>query len=88
MMSQSEEKKSNVELEQYPTQFALSLIYKDLRLVLDEAFATSVPMPATAVAQQLYAAAMAKGQDADFSIMIRFMEELAGVSGVADSLRA
>jgi 3-hydroxyisobutyrate dehydrogenase len=81
-------KLANVEQEQYPTQFALSLIHKDLRLVLDEAFATSVPMPATAVAQQLYAAAMAKGMEADFSIMIRFMEELAGVSGVDDALRA
>jgi 3-hydroxyisobutyrate dehydrogenase len=72
-------KLANVEHEQYPTQFALSLIHKDFRLILDEAYATSVPMPATAVAQQLYAAALAKGMEADFSIMIRFMEELAGV---------
>jgi 3-hydroxyisobutyrate dehydrogenase len=74
-------KLANVEHEQYPTQFALSLIHKDLRLVLDEAYAASVPMPATAVAQQLYAAATARGMEAaDFSILISFMEELAGVS--------
>jgi 3-hydroxyisobutyrate dehydrogenase len=72
-------KLANVEHEQYPTQFALSLIHKDFRLILDEAYETSVPMPATAVAQQVYAAAMAEGKDADFSIMIRFMELLAGV---------
>ncbi len=75
-------KLANVAHEQYPTQFALSLIHKDFRLVLDEAYAASVPMPATAVAQQLYAAALAQGMEADFSIMIRFMEELAGVNGM------
>jgi hypothetical protein len=35
-------------------------------------------MPATAAAQQMSTAAVAKGMDADFSIMIKFMEELAG----------
>jgi 3-hydroxyisobutyrate dehydrogenase len=78
-------KLANVAHEQYPTQFALSLIHKDFRLVLDEAYAASVPMPATAVAEQMYTAAMAKGVEADFSIMIRFMEELAGVPGVAEA---
>ena len=74
-------KLANVEHEQYPTQFALSLIHKDYRLILDEAYAAAVPMPATAVAQQVYAAAAAQGMDEeDFSVMIRFMEELAGVS--------
>ena len=66
--------------EQYPTQFALSLQHKDLRLILDEANEISVPMPATAAALQMYTAALAKGMDADFSIMIKFMEQLAGVS--------
>lgn len=73
-------KLSNVEQEQYPTQFALALIHKDFRLILDEAYEASVPMPTTAVAQQLYAAAIAKGMEADFSIMIQFMENLAGIS--------
>jgi 3-hydroxyisobutyrate dehydrogenase-like beta-hydroxyacid dehydrogenase len=80
-------KLANVTHEQYPTQFALSLIHKDLHLVLDEAHAASVPMPTTAAAQQLYTAALAKGIEADFSIMIRFMEELAGVPGVAEASR-
>jgi 3-hydroxyisobutyrate dehydrogenase len=73
-------KLANVGLEEYPTQFALSLIHKDFRLILDEAYAASVSMPATAVAQQLYSAAMAKGEEADFSVMIHFMEELSGVA--------
>jgi 3-hydroxyisobutyrate dehydrogenase-like beta-hydroxyacid dehydrogenase len=73
-------KLANVKREQYPTQFALSLIHKDFRLVLGEADEVSVSMPATAAAQQMYAAALAKGMDEDFSIMIKFMEQLAGVS--------
>jgi 3-hydroxyisobutyrate dehydrogenase len=78
-------KLANVEREEYPTQFALSLIHKDLRLALDEAYAASVPMPCTAAAQQAYTAAVAKGMEADFSVMIRFMEELAGVASTSDA---
>ena len=73
-------KLENVRREQYPTQFALSLQHKDLRLIMNEADEVSVPMPATAVALQMYTAALAKGMDADFSVMIKFMEQLAGVS--------
>jgi 3-hydroxyisobutyrate dehydrogenase len=73
-------KLDNVRRGQYPTQFALSLQHKDLRLILDEAYDVSVSMPATAVALQMYTAALTKGLDADFSVMIKFMEQLAGVS--------
>jgi 3-hydroxyisobutyrate dehydrogenase len=73
-------KLSNVKREQYPTQFALSLQHKDLGLILSEADEVSVSMPATAVTLQMYTAALAKGMDEDFSIMIKFMEQLAGVS--------
>jgi len=73
-------KLENVRREQYPTNFALSLIHKDLSLVLSQAYDVSVSMPATAAAQQMSSAAMAKGMDEDFSIMIQFMEELAGLS--------
>ena len=73
-------KLDNVRRERYPTQFALSLQQKDLRLIMSEANEVSVPMPATVVALQMYTAALAKGMDADFSILIKFMEQLAGVS--------
>jgi 3-hydroxyisobutyrate dehydrogenase-like beta-hydroxyacid dehydrogenase len=73
-------KLANVKRGQYPTQFALSLQHKDLRLILSEADEISVSMPATAAAQQMYTAALAKGMDVDFSIMIEFMKKLAGVS--------
>jgi 3-hydroxyisobutyrate dehydrogenase-like beta-hydroxyacid dehydrogenase len=73
-------KLANVKHGQYPTQFALALQHKDLRLILNAADEVSVPMPATAVALQMYTAALTKGMDADFSVMIKFMEQLAGVS--------
>src|SRR5438876_6206270 len=72
-------KLDNARREQYPTNFALSLMHNDFSLVLSQAYDVSVSMPATAAAQQIYTAAMAKGMDADFSIMIQFMEELAGL---------
>ncbi len=75
-------KLDNVRREQYPTNFALSLMHKDFSLVLSEAYELSVSMPATAAAQQMSTAAMTKGMDADFSIMIGFMEELAGLSAL------
>jgi len=71
-------KLDNVKHEQYPTNFALSLMHKDFSLVLSQAYDVSVSMSATAVAQQMYTAAMAKGMDEDFAIIIQFMEELAG----------
>lgn len=73
-------KLENVKRGQYPTQFALSLQQKDLRLIITEADEVSVPMPATAVALQMYTAALNKGMDADFSVLIKFMKQLAGVS--------
>ena len=80
-------KLENVRREQYPTNFALSLMHKDFNLVLSQASDVSVSMPATAAAQQMYTAAIAKGMDADFSIMIQFMEELAGLSTHSEERR-
>jgi 3-hydroxyisobutyrate dehydrogenase-like beta-hydroxyacid dehydrogenase len=73
-------KLANVKDGHYPTMFALALMHKDLGLVLRQAAEISVSMPATAAAEQMYSAAMAKGMNEDFSIVIRFMQELAGVS--------
>ncbi len=73
-------KLANVKSESYPTLFALSLMHKDLGLVMRQAAEISVSMPATAAAEQMYTAAMAKEREADFSVVIRFMEQLAGVA--------
>lgn len=72
-------KLENVRREEYPTNFAISLMHKDFNLLLSRAYNLSVFMPATAIAQQMCTAAMAKGMDEDFSIIIKFMEELAGL---------
>jgi 3-hydroxyisobutyrate dehydrogenase len=80
-------KLENVRREEYPANFALSLMHKDFGLVLSQAYDVSVSMPATAAAQQMYTAAMAKGMDVDFSIMIQFMEELAGLSTLSEERR-
>src|SRR5438105_9001596 len=77
-------KLENGRREEYPTNFALSLMHKDLSLVLSRAYDLSVSMPTTAAAQQMSTAAMATGRDADFSIMIQFMEELAGLSTISE----
>ncbi|MCI4372369.1 MAG: NAD(P)-dependent oxidoreductase [Thermoplasmata archaeon] len=75
-------KLENVRQDRYPSNFALSLMHKDFDLVLREAHELSVAMPATAAAQQMSAAAMARGANEDFSIMIRFMEALAAASAL------
>jgi 3-hydroxyisobutyrate dehydrogenase-like beta-hydroxyacid dehydrogenase len=80
-------KLENVKREEYPTNFALSLMHKDFSLVLSQAYDVSVAMPATAAAQHMYTAAMARGMDEDFSVMIKFMEELAGLSTISAEQR-
>jgi len=80
VLSASQKSKlENVRREEYPTNFAISLMHKDFILLLSRASNLSVSMPATAAAQQMCTAAMAKGMDEDFSIIIKFMEELAGL---------
>jgi len=78
-------KLANVRSGQYPAQFALSMMHKDFGLILSQAAEVSVAMPAAAAAQQMYTAAMPNGKDADFSIMIQFMQTLAGVADAGAS---
>jgi 3-hydroxyisobutyrate dehydrogenase-like beta-hydroxyacid dehydrogenase len=74
-------KLDNVRRDEYPTNFSLALMHKDFDLVLREAHELSVAMPATSAAEQMAAAATAKGMNADFSIIIKFMVELATTPG-------
>lgn len=57
----------------------LALMYKDFGLILEQAAQLPVPMPATAAEQQTYTAAMVaeQVQEVDYSVMLRFMEQLA-----------
>ena len=62
-----------------PATFTLSLMQKDLWLVLSLANELQAPMPATSVAHDMVLAANATGKSAlDFSAVALLMEELAG----------
>ncbi len=73
-------KLENAQHNEYPVNFALPLMYKDFGLILQQAAELSVPMPATAAAQQICAIARAKGVEEDYSAVIRVMEELTQLS--------
>lgn len=64
----------------YPINFSLELAHKDLGLVGRLAAEVSVPMPATMVAHEMYTAAISQGFNEDFSEIMRFMAEQAGIS--------
>ncbi|WP_286819360.1 NAD(P)-dependent oxidoreductase [Desulfobacter sp. UBA2225] len=54
--------------------------YKDLNIVMDTARQLNVPLPATAVAHELFASLMATGRgELDHSAVINIIEELANV---------
>ena len=61
----------------YTPQFAIRLMNKDLRLILEAAARMQVPMPATAAAFQINTAEAADLTEEDFSAVIRLAENLA-----------
>lgn len=64
----------------FTTNFSTKWMHKDVSLALDSAKGLDVPLPATAITQQMLRAAIAKGYgDDDFCSMIRTEEEWAGV---------
>jgi 3-hydroxyisobutyrate dehydrogenase len=73
-------KLEDVSQERYSTAFALSLMDKDFALIEQLAEEVSVSMPVTTAAHQMSTAALAKEGDADFSIVVKFMEEQAGLT--------
>jgi len=75
-------KLENVRQEEYPVTFALSLMRKDFSLIMRLATELSVCMPATAVTEQMYAAALAQGLNKDYSAMFQFMQKLSGISSL------
>jgi 3-hydroxyisobutyrate dehydrogenase len=60
----------------YSAQFAIRLMNKDFRLILETAAAAKVPMPATAAAFQMNTAEFTDNEE-DFSAVIKLMERLA-----------
>jgi 3-hydroxyisobutyrate dehydrogenase-like beta-hydroxyacid dehydrogenase len=62
----------------YSPQFPISLMNKDFHLIMEQAAALRVPMPATAAAYQMNLARASKHPNEDYSGVVVQMEELSG----------
>ena len=76
-----EQKRPNYVSNTYNPGFKIDLHYKDLGLIMESARALGVPLPATAVVQELFSALRVKGRGGlDHSGVITLLEDLAGAS--------
>jgi 2-hydroxy-3-oxopropionate reductase len=76
-----DQKKANYIAGTYNPGFKVDLHYKDLGLIMESASALGVPVPTTAVVQQLFNALRVKGRGGlDHSGVITLLEDLAGAS--------
>jgi len=76
-----EQKTPNYLSNSYPPGFRVDLHFKDLGLIMEAARALGVPLPTTAVVQELFNALRVKGRGGlDHSAVITLLEDLAGVS--------
>jgi 3-hydroxyisobutyrate dehydrogenase len=73
-------KLSRIERNDYSPQFPLSLMNKDFQLILKTAARENVPMPVTEAAFGVNADRLAEGEKQDFSVVVRRMEEVAGIA--------
>jgi len=75
-----DQKTPNYLAHEYKPGFKIDLHFKDLGLIMDAARALGVPVPATAVVQELFSAARVKGRGGlDHSGIVTVLEDLAGV---------
>jgi len=72
-------KMENARKNDYPTQFPLKHMHKDLGLVLKLAADHGVPMPATSASHTNFSIEAGRNVDEDFSAIIRLVEELSGL---------
>lgn len=76
-----EQKKANYVAGTYNPGFTIDLHFKDLGLIMESARELGVPLPATAVVQELFNAMRVKGRGGlDHSGVITLLEDLAGAS--------
>lgn len=69
---------------QFEPGFKSRFHYKDLNIIMDTAKRLQVPLPATAIAHELFAAVLASGRgDLDHSAVINVLEDLAGIQARA-----
>jgi 3-hydroxyisobutyrate dehydrogenase-like beta-hydroxyacid dehydrogenase len=66
----------------YSPQFPLRLMHKDFQLILEAAAKEHLRLPATEAAFRVNSDELAKGNEEDFSAVLRRMEELAGLEAV------
>ena len=72
-------KLARIAINDYSPQFPLQLMNKDFRLILKAAAEARIPMPATEAAFQVNSEELSRGEDEDFSVVVRRMEEIAGI---------
>jgi 2-hydroxy-3-oxopropionate reductase len=76
-----DQKKPNYVAETYNPGFKIDLHFKDLGLIMESARALGVPLPTTAVVQELFSALRVKGRGGlDHSGVITLLEDIAGLS--------
>ena len=76
-----DQKAANYVAGTYNPGFKIDLHFKDLGLIMESARALGVPLPATAVVQELFSALRVKGRGGlDHSGVITMLEDLAGLS--------
>jgi len=76
-----DQKAANYVAGTYNPGFKVDLHFKDLGLIMESARALGVPLPATAVVQELFSALRVKGRGGlDHSGVITLLEDLAGLS--------
>ena len=76
-----DQKKPNYLANTYNPGFKIDLHFKDLGLIMESARALGVPLPTTAVVQELFSALRVKGRGGlDHSGVITLLEDLAGTS--------
>src|SRR5262245_3240045 len=76
-----DQKKPNYLADTYNPGFKIDLHFKDLGLIMESARALGVPLPTTAVVQELFSALRVKGRGGlDHSGIITLLEDLAGAS--------
>jgi len=64
----------------FATNFSVRWMHKDIGLMLESGFELNVPLPLTALTQQVFRAALAKGYgDEDICSTIKVLEEIVGV---------
>ena len=75
-------KLERAEDDDYSSQFAVGMMNKDFRLILEIAESENLEMPAAAAAFQVNSAAFKEDPDADFSSVVRYMEKADKAAGV------